>query len=1354
MSRARDIADKVPFLANVTSDVQTQIDAKTDYTSSCFNTDFTAKSTSDLSEGTNLYASDANIYASFDTVSTSLIPDQNCCRDLGSATKRWNDIYTAGSTIDIAGTKLSRDASGDLKVQDDSNNLKKIIVDEIQIGSGANLLRLRKHPTHARLQTINCDVSIQKSELNNNDTDDLTEGSTNLYHTTARVRGAISVTGSGTYDNSTGVINVTGGVTCVNENTGSIDLCTCDITESGNLYYTDARARAAITGGTGVTVTSGEVAIGQAVGTTNNVTFNCVTVTNDLIADDIVTNTLIACDTGACVSVCGNTLITGNLTVCGTTTQVSCETQNIGSINTILGTTVTNPTAANAGGLKLTLCCSADPVPYASMLYASTNDEWVFNKPIRADCLYGKVSNVSNHYTCDIAECNDLYYTDARARGAISVTGSGSYNASTGVITVTGGVTCVNENTGSVNLCSCDITESGNLYFTNSRARGAVSVTDAGGDGSMTYNSTTGVFTFTGPSASEVRAHLSSSGDISYNSTTGVISATVYKTADFNTDFATKKTCDLAEDTDLYYTDARARAAISVSGSLAYNNSTGVMSFTDAVSQVNAKTGAVVLHSCDINECVNQYYTDARARSAISVSGSSLTYNSTTGVLSLSGIVSSINGLQGNVNLCSCDITESGNLYFTNARADARITNALIDEDNMASDSATKIPSQQSVKAYVDAQVASKDNTDEITEGSTNLYYTNARVDAHLNQSNPTTGYVLSWNGSDYAWIDNAGYTNTDFDSRLAIKTTDNLSEGSSNLYYTNARADARIVAANLTCLADVDSVSSSDDGKVLYYDHSTTSWKVKSDADTQCVTCVNSKTGAINLYTCDVDEFGSSPLYFTDSRARASICVNSGVGAYNSTTGEITLPTDVCDSSILTLCDVSEGPATNSYLYYNGSAFCWITSTSAYNQTCFNTHLEDASINKLCDVNSSMNPGTGDYIRWDGSQWDASAAAATPIIELDVTVDGGKFKFDNGDAAPFIYFVPGFTYKLIQSGSSNAGHPLVLSEDVTFDGNISSNATTTPPGVSYHVGGTTYSTATDYNTNFTNAATTYVQFVVPTRACATSAKPRYSYGCANHTGMGKPAGILIRVETTDDLPEGTTNKWATTTNVATALNANTNAITFQGATTFCDTVSYCSNICFNSGGALTFNSTNNMCMDSAGDYIVFTHGTPVKRMCITCDGASTFISPNVTTMTLNRNDATNGKVLSIQKQGTEVYSISTDATQSPSDKNIKCDIEPLQLGLEFVTCLDPISYRTTVSNNDDPKQFGFIAQEMEEALTELGISKNTISMLQHVPNDNEKESDYWLDYVKMIPILTNAIKELSSRLKALEDLK
>ncbi len=48
-------------------------------------------------------------------------------------------------------------------------------------------------------------------------------------------------------------------------------------------------------------------------------------------------------------------------------------------------------------------------------------------------------------------------------------------------------------------------------------ARGRVSVTDAGGDGSAAYNSSTGVITYTGPSASEVRAHLSAGTGIGYS---------------------------------------------------------------------------------------------------------------------------------------------------------------------------------------------------------------------------------------------------------------------------------------------------------------------------------------------------------------------------------------------------------------------------------------------------------------------------------------------------------------------------------------------------------------------------------------------------------------------------------------------------------------------------------------------------------------------------------------------------------------------------------------------------------------------------------------------------------------------
>lgn len=44
--------------------------------------------------------------------------------------------------------------------------------------------------------------------------------------------------------------------------------------------------------------------------------------------------------------------------------------------------------------------------------------------------------------------------------------------------------------------------------------------------------------------------------------------------------------------------------------------------------------------------------------------------------------------------------------------------------------------------------------TDNLTEGSSALYYTDARVNTHLNQSSAAATEVLSWSGSDYDWVD------------------------------------------------------------------------------------------------------------------------------------------------------------------------------------------------------------------------------------------------------------------------------------------------------------------------------------------------------------------------------------------------------------------------------------------------------------------------------------------------------------------------------------------------------------------------------------------------------------------------
>lgn len=70
-----------------------------------------------------------------------------------------------------------------------------------------------------------------------------------------------------------------------------------------------------------------------------------------------------------------------------------------------------------------------------------------------------------------------------------------------------------------------------NLYFTDARARAAISVTDSGGDGSLSYDNATGVFTYTGPSASEVRAHFTAGTGISI--TDGVISSSISGVTEF-----------------------------------------------------------------------------------------------------------------------------------------------------------------------------------------------------------------------------------------------------------------------------------------------------------------------------------------------------------------------------------------------------------------------------------------------------------------------------------------------------------------------------------------------------------------------------------------------------------------------------------------------------------------------------------------------------------------------------------------------------------------------------------------------------------------------------------------------------
>ena len=82
--------------------------------------------------------------------------------------------------------------------------------------------------------------------------------------------------------------------------------------------------------------------------------------------------------------------------------------------------------------------------------------------------------------------------------------------------------------------------------------------------------------------------------------------------------------------------------------------------------------------------------------------------------------------------------TLTGTQTLTNKTLTAPILNGalsgtgFLDEDNFASDSNVAVASQQSIKAYVATQIATKDNSDEIAEGSTNLYHTDELSLIHI----------------------------------------------------------------------------------------------------------------------------------------------------------------------------------------------------------------------------------------------------------------------------------------------------------------------------------------------------------------------------------------------------------------------------------------------------------------------------------------------------------------------------------------------------------------------------------------------------------------------------------------------
>lgn len=608
------------------------------------------------------------------------------------------------------------------------------------------------------------------------DTDDIDEGS-NLYYTDARARAAISVTDNGgdgslSYNSSTGVISYTG--------------------------PSAAEVRAHLSAGTGVSYSNGQFSIGQAVGTTDNVTFNNVTATGNITVGGALT---VAGGSTFQANITGNTMsLSGNLTVAGDTilsekVTIKSDVTGLGSSttavfevsdasgadklfqvmqngDTVIGGVLTvNGTGQSSfagdvhiggnatvdGGITVAGDATFLANINANVMTMTGDLEVVGNTvlsqlvTVESDATKALGSNAKNVFEVVSSDALKLFEVrqngDAIIAGTLTVKGdsaalSGNLTATgnatvDGNLDVNGSLTVAGNATFSANIYGNNMTLSGNLIvgdadtdyvefnadvasdfipdvtgtfdlgtaskewnnvyannvyadltgdvtgqisdITNHAAyiKGLLSAVDAGGDGSFSYDSATGAFTYTGPSASEVRAHLSAGTGVHYTAGEFSIGQAVETTSDvtFN---------DVTVNGTLFSNDITA-ADVTISGNLIVAGTT---------TTVNTETIALADNTIVLN-------------------------SNLTGAPSQDAGIEIERGTSTNVSLVWDETTDR----WTVGTEDFVAANFIGDLTGDVTGTVSDI---------------SNHDTDALAEGSVKLYYTDGRVAAYLADSGYT----------------------------------------------------------------------------------------------------------------------------------------------------------------------------------------------------------------------------------------------------------------------------------------------------------------------------------------------------------------------------------------------------------------------------------------------------------------------------------------------------------------------------------------------------------------------------------------------------------------------------------------
>ena len=381
----------------------------------------------------------------------------------------------------------------------------------------------------------------------------------------------------------------------------------------------------------------------------------------------------------------------GNAEITGTSTLGALDVTNNTTIGGTLG--VTGQITGNVTGA---LTGNADTASLVDVTETAATNLDFFPTFVSATSGNTEIRTDSTNLRYN-PSTNRLTVTNFRSTTDFEVQGN---------LTITGAITYGQAQVGSIANHDTDALAEGstNLYFTNERVDDRVAALINGGTGiSATYNDSGNI--------------LSISADFTEFDTDNVVEGSSNK----------------------YHTQARVRNSFTYGTGIQHDGSGGLQVTQSDINTDNITEGST-----------NLFITAARTRGHLSATGD-LSYNASTGVFSYT-IPTTIASLS---NHDTADLAEGTNLYFTNARADAR----------------------------ADARIAAAD-TDDLSEGSTNLYFTNARADAR----------IAAASTSDLSEGTNLYFTNARADARIAAASTSDLSEGT-NQYFTNARARGAISA-------------------------------------------------------------------------------------------------------------------------------------------------------------------------------------------------------------------------------------------------------------------------------------------------------------------------------------------------------------------------------------------------------------------------------------------------------------------------------------------------------------------------------------------------------------------------------